>query len=63
MTYRRERPKIRKILEGLMDDYGWSVKELYDFTRYEYDDPDSTVPFCLSSSMRIQLRKMIEDEE
>jgi len=61
MVYRRERPKIRKCLETLMEDYGWSASELYEFTRYDSEDIDWSPDFCLTSSMRIQLRKMIEE--
>jgi hypothetical protein len=63
MVYRRERPKIRKILEELMEDYGWSAYELYEFTGYDYDDDmECTHVFSLSQGMRIQLRKMVEEE-
>jgi len=63
MVYRRERPKIRKILQGLMTDYGWNAQELNDFTRYDYDDPDAEVPFSLWYTWRVQLRKMVEEEQ
>ena len=63
MVYRRERPKIRKAIEQLMSDFGWDAQELYDFTQYEHSDPESTVPLCLTTSFRVQLRKMIEEEQ
>ena len=61
MVYRRERPKIRKLLESLMEDYGWSARELYDFTSHDPLDLDWSPNFWLSHSMRLQLRKMIEE--
>jgi len=62
MVYRRERPKIRKLLQELMDEYGWDARELYEFTSFEYDDDFEYIHlFSLSSGMRVQLRKMIEE--
>jgi hypothetical protein len=63
MVYRRERPKIRKLLEGLMEDYGWSAWELSEFTHYDYTESESEVPFSLWYTWRVQLRKMIEEEQ
>ena len=61
MVYRRERPKIRKLLEELMSEYGWNAAELYEFTRYDNEDVDWSPIFCLSGGMHIQLRKIIEE--
>ena len=63
MIYRRERPKIRKFLNELLDDYGWSSKELYDFTHYDSEDTEYIPVFSMSSTRRIQLRKMIEEDD
>jgi len=63
MVFRRERPRIRKILETLMSDYGWNIQELYAFCSHEYSDPESTVPFILTASFRIQARKMLDEEQ
>jgi len=59
MIYRRERPMIRKLLQGLMEYYGWSLSELYEFSRYDSECPEWIPIFCLTPNMRIQLRKMI----
>ncbi len=61
--FRKERPIVRKILESMMSDYGWSTSELREFTSYDPSDVDWQPVFCLSSSMKIQLRKMIEEEQ
>ena len=61
MVYRRERPKIRKCLEEMMSDYGWSAQELYDFCRYDPSDVEWQPVFCIMGNMKIQLRKMIEE--
>lgn len=63
MVYRRERPKVRRLLEGLMADYGWSAWELSEFTHCDPTCPDDVVPFSLWPTWRVQLRKMIEEEE
>lgn len=62
MVYRRERPKIRKCIEQIMDEYGWSAWELYEFSRYDNADVEWSPVFCLLGSMRLQLRKMVEEE-
>ena len=63
MVYRRERPKIRKAIETLMEDYGWSAWELLsEFTRYDPSGGDCEVPFSLWYTWKVQLRKMIEVE-
>lgn len=63
MVYRRERPKTRKILQGLMDDYGWSAWELQQFTTYDPVYSDCEPVFNLSYTWKVQLRKMIEEEQ
>ena len=63
MIYRRERPKIRKSLETFMEDYGWSAWELREFTSYDPDDIDWKPVLSLWYTWRVQLRKMIEEEQ
>lgn len=63
MVYRRERPVIRSILISFMEDYGWNLQELDEFTSYDFNDPDWIPVFCLSLSMQVQLRKMIDEEK
>jgi hypothetical protein len=63
MVYRRERPKIRKLLQSLMDDYGWSAWELSEFTHHDPSEVEDVPPFHLWYTWRVQLRKMIEEEQ
>jgi len=63
MIYRRERPMIRKLLQGLMEDYGMPPSELYEFSRCDSECPEWIPIFCLTHSMRIQLRTMINEEK
>jgi hypothetical protein len=63
MVYRRERPKIRKCLETAMAWYGWSIKELREFTSYDPECIDWKPIFCLWPTWKVQLRKMLEEEK
>ncbi|MHA1410487.1 MAG: hypothetical protein ACTSQY_09335 [Candidatus Odinarchaeia archaeon] len=63
MVNRKERPKCRNVIEHYCEDYGWTLKELYDFTRYYMDDdPDWTPIFWITNGLKTQLRKMLEEE-
>ena len=62
MIYRRERPKLRKIIINLCTEFGWTLEELLDFTSSHVDDDLDWLPvFSISKTMRIQARKMLEE--